>query len=59
MTTVRQSTSFQRPVVDTDVLITARTTKLGRSLAFIDVTMAAENAPGPAAHATLVYALMS
>lgn len=39
MTTVQQSTTFQRPIKNTDVLITARVTKLGRSMAFTDITM--------------------
>lgn len=37
MTTVQQSTTFQRPVKDADVLITACVTKLGRSLAYTDI----------------------
>ena len=41
MTTVQQSTTFQRPVKDADVLITARVTKLGRNMAFADITMTA------------------
>jgi len=41
MTTVQQSTTFQRPIKDADVLITARVTKLGRSMAFADITMTA------------------
>jgi uncharacterized protein (TIGR00369 family) len=56
MTTVQQSSTFQRPVVDTDVLVTARLTKLGRTLAFADITMTADGAV--AAHATTVYALL-
>jgi uncharacterized protein (TIGR00369 family) len=39
MTTVQQNTTFQRPIKDTDVLITARVTKLGRTLAFADIVM--------------------
>ncbi|WP_230418027.1 PaaI family thioesterase [Catenulispora pinistramenti] len=39
MTTVQQNTTFQRPIKATDVLITARVTKLGRTLAFTDITM--------------------
>ena len=58
MTTVQQSTTFQRPVVDADVLVAARVSKLGRTLAFTDVTMTAEGAEHPAAHATTVYALL-
>ncbi|RAG83866.1 thioesterase [Streptacidiphilus pinicola] len=56
MTTVQLSTSFQRPVVGADVLVTARLSKLGRSLAFADVAMTADGAL--AAQATTVYALL-
>ncbi|MGW3039774.1 PaaI family thioesterase [Kitasatospora sp. NPDC001159] len=57
MTTVQQSTSFQRAVVGQDVLVLARVTKLGRRIAFLDVTLTAEDTEEPAAHATAVYAL--
>lgn len=57
MTTVQLSTTFQRAVVGADVLVHARMTKLGRSLAFADVTMTADGAL--AAQATAVYALLS
>jgi len=56
MTTIQQSTTFQRAVVGADVLVTARVTKLGRRLAFVDVTLTAEGEQEPAAHATTVYA---
>ncbi|WP_194927590.1 PaaI family thioesterase, partial [Catenulispora pinisilvae] len=75
MTTVQQNTTFQRPIKETDVLITARVTKLGRTLAFTDVTMtpappakgegtegragAEATLPPPAAHATTVYAILA
>jgi acyl-coenzyme A thioesterase PaaI-like protein len=59
MTTVQQSTSFQRAVVGQDVLLTARVEKLGRSLAFVDVAMACEGDAAPRAHATTVYALLA
>ncbi|MET9336409.1 PaaI family thioesterase [Nonomuraea sp. NPDC003804] len=58
MTTVQQSTTFQRPVTGADVLIEARVTKLGRTLAFADITLSAEGGPGPAARASTVYALL-
>jgi uncharacterized protein (TIGR00369 family) len=58
MTTVQQSTSFQRAVVGQDVLLTARVEKLGRSLAFVDVTMLCAGDETPRAHATTVYALV-
>jgi uncharacterized protein (TIGR00369 family) len=58
MTTVQQSTTFQRPVMDTDVLVTARVGKLGRNLAFVDVTMTTDGASSPIARASTVYALL-
>ncbi|MFJ8159336.1 PaaI family thioesterase [Streptomyces sp. NPDC096136] len=58
MTTVQQSTSFQRPVVGADVLITVRVTKLGRRMAFADAAMTPEGAEDPAATASTVYALL-
>jgi uncharacterized protein (TIGR00369 family) len=56
MATVQQATTFQRPVMDADVILTARVTKLGRTLAFADITMTAGDAL--AAHASTVYALL-
>jgi uncharacterized protein (TIGR00369 family) len=64
MTTVQQSTTFQRPVVGADVVLVARVTKLGRTLAFVDITMTIDK-PGAgvaderpvAAHASTVYAI--
>ncbi|MEU9252014.1 PaaI family thioesterase [Streptomyces sp. NPDC048270] len=58
MTTVQQSTSFQRPVTGADVLIHVRVTKLGRRMAFADITMTPEGAAEPAATASTVYALL-
>ncbi|MEV7184286.1 PaaI family thioesterase [Kitasatospora sp. NPDC093102] len=57
MTTVQQSTTFQRAVLAQDVLVHARITKLGRRIAFLDVALTPEGAEDPAAHATAVYAL--
>lgn len=58
MTTVQQSTTFQRPLVSVDVLVAAHVSKLGRTLAFVDVTMTAVGAQDPAARATTVYAIL-
>ncbi|MFF4394196.1 PaaI family thioesterase [Streptomyces sp. NPDC001480] len=58
MTTVQQSTSFQRAVTGSDVLITAVLTKLGRRTAFADVTMTDAESGGLAARASTVYALL-
>lgn len=57
MTTVQQSTSFQRAVSGRDVLVYAVVTKLWRRIAFLDVTLTAEGTEEPAARATSVYAL--
>jgi uncharacterized protein (TIGR00369 family) len=56
MTTVQLAATFQRPVLGKDVLVTARLTKLGRTMAFADITMTAGDVL--AAHATTVYALL-
>jgi uncharacterized protein (TIGR00369 family) len=58
MTTVQQSTSFQRPVAGVDLIIRVTVTKLGRTLAFADVTMTADGSDAPAAHASTVYAIL-
>jgi uncharacterized protein (TIGR00369 family) len=58
MTTVQQSTSFQRAVIGSDVLIEAVVTKLGRRMAFADITMTAEQSGEIAARASTVYALL-
>ncbi|MGI5134567.1 PaaI family thioesterase [Streptomyces sp. CA-106110] len=58
MTTVQQSTSFQRAVMDADVLVEVVLTKLGRRMAFADVTMTAEGETEIAARAGTVYALL-
>jgi uncharacterized protein (TIGR00369 family) len=56
MTTVQQSTAFQRPIIGADALVAARVTKLGRTLAFADITVTANGTL--AAQATTVYALL-
>jgi uncharacterized protein (TIGR00369 family) len=58
MTTVQQSTSFQRAVTGSDVLIEAVLTKLGRRMAFADITMTDAGSGGLAARASTVYALL-
>lgn len=58
MTTVQQSTTFQRAMVNVDVLVTARVGKLGRSLIFVEVTMTAGEVSDVAAQATTVYAVL-
>ncbi|MFF9209110.1 MULTISPECIES: PaaI family thioesterase [unclassified Streptomyces] len=58
MTTVQQSTSFQRAVTGADVLITAVLTKLERRMAFADIVLTDADSGELAAHATTVYALL-
>jgi uncharacterized protein (TIGR00369 family) len=58
MTTVQQSTSFQRAVSGSDVLIEAVLSKLGRRMAFADITMTDGNSGEIAARASTVYALL-
>ncbi|MGQ4386820.1 PaaI family thioesterase [Streptomyces sp. SAS_270] len=58
MTTVQQSISFQRAVTDADVLVEAVLTKLGRRMAFADITMTAAGSEEIAARASTVYALL-
>ncbi|MFF9275868.1 PaaI family thioesterase [Streptomyces griseosporeus] len=58
MTTVQQSTTFQRAVTGSDVLVQAVVTKLGRRTAFADITLVDEASGELAAHASTVYALL-
>ncbi|MFE6338879.1 PaaI family thioesterase, partial [Streptomyces sp. NPDC057798] len=58
MTTVQQSTSFQRAVSGSDVLIEAVVTKLGRRMAFADITMTDGSTGEIAASASTVYAIL-
>lgn len=58
MTTVQQSTSFQRAVTGSDVLIEAVVTKLGRRMAFADITMTDAQSGQIASRASTVYALL-
>lgn len=60
MTTVQQSSSFQRPVSGADVLIATEVTKLGRTLAFVATSMTVDGGgPGVVAQASTVYAILS
>ncbi len=58
MTTVQLNTTFQRPVKDSDVLVHVEITKLGRTLAFAEVTLTAEGSSQPVARASTVYAIL-
>ncbi|KQV09847.1 MULTISPECIES: PaaI family thioesterase [unclassified Kitasatospora] len=56
MTTVQQNITFHRAILGADVLVDARLTKLGRRLAFLDITLTAEGTESPSARASTVYA---
>ncbi|MEU2711204.1 PaaI family thioesterase [Streptomyces sp. NPDC007205] len=58
MTTVQQSTSFQRAVTGSDVRIEAVLTKLGRRMAFADITLSDAGSGTLAARASTVYAIL-
>ncbi|MFB8774829.1 PaaI family thioesterase [Streptomyces broussonetiae] len=58
MTTVQQSTSFQRAVLGSDVLVEAVLTKVGRRMAFADITMSVATTGELAARANTVYTLL-
>ena len=58
MTTVDQTVHFLRPVARADALAEARVLRLGRTMAFGQVTIAAEGDPRPAAAAQTAYALL-
>ncbi|MEV6835680.1 PaaI family thioesterase [Streptomyces sp. NPDC051133] len=58
MTTVQQSTSFQRAVTGSDVLIEAVLTKLGRRTAFADIALSDAGSGALAARASTVYAIL-
>ncbi|MEU9451074.1 PaaI family thioesterase [Streptomyces sp. NPDC048277] len=58
MTTVQQSTSFQRAVTGSDVLIEAVLTTVGRRTVFADITMRDGGSGALAARASTVYALL-
>ncbi|MFF0200751.1 PaaI family thioesterase [Streptomyces sp. NPDC005017] len=58
MTTVQQSTSFQRAVTGSDVLVEAVLTKLGRRTAFAEIAMTDAASGELAAKASTVYALL-
>jgi len=56
MTTVQQSTMFQRPAIGVDTMVTATVSRLGRTLAFVDVVLTADKAV--VATASTVYAIL-
>jgi uncharacterized protein (TIGR00369 family) len=59
MATVGQTISFLRPVANDDVLVEARVLRLGRTLAFGEISLRAAASGALVAHATTTYALPS
>lgn len=58
MTTVSLTSSFLRPVSNSDLTVVARVLKPGRSLVFGEIEMSAAADGRLAAHATTTYALL-
>jgi uncharacterized protein (TIGR00369 family) len=58
MITVGQTISFMRPIGNADVIIDANVLKLGKSIVFGEIFLAAAGTDGIAAHATATYALL-
>jgi acyl-coenzyme A thioesterase PaaI-like protein len=59
MATVGQTISFLRPVANDDVLVEARVLRLGRTLAFGEISLRAAASGALVAHGTTTYALPS
>jgi len=57
MATVGQNVTFFRPVVNKDVLVTARVLKLGKRLVFGEIALHPEGSAEASAHATTTYAM--
>lgn len=58
VTTVSQNVTFMRPIAQQDALVEARVIRLGKSLAFGEITLRGANDGKPAAHATTTYAIL-
>jgi len=58
MTTVGQTISFMKPVSGVDALIAAKVLRLGKTLAFGEITIRADGRDEPVAHATTTYAIL-
>jgi uncharacterized protein (TIGR00369 family) len=59
VTTVSQNVTFMRPIAQQDVLVEARVIRLGRTLAFGEITLRGAKDEKVAAHATTTYAILS
>jgi uncharacterized protein (TIGR00369 family) len=58
MTTVDQTTHFLKPAADTDVIATARIVRLGKTMAFGQVTLTGAGDGKPVAMVSSAYAVM-
>lgn len=58
MTTVTQSTSFMRAISNAAVVAKARLLRVGKTMAFAEITLYAEGDDRPAVHVTSTYAIL-
>ena len=58
VTTVSQNTSFLRPAIGTDVIVTGRPIKTGRTLIFAEVYISAASDDKQVAHGTSTFAVL-
>lgn len=58
VTTVSQNITFMRPIAEQDVLVEARVIRLGKTLAFGEITLRGAKDNRTAAHATTTYAIL-
>jgi uncharacterized protein (TIGR00369 family) len=58
VTTVSQNVTFMRPISGQDVLVEARVIRLGKTLAFGEITLKGAKDDRTAVHATTTYAIL-
>ena len=58
VTTVSQNVTFMRPIAEQDVLVDARVIRLGKTLAFGEITLRGAKDDKTVAHATTTYAIL-
>jgi uncharacterized protein (TIGR00369 family) len=58
VTTVSQNVTFMRPIAGQDVLVEARVIRLGKTLAFGEITLRGAKDERTAVHATTTYAIL-
>ncbi len=59
VTTVSQNVTFMRPIASQDVLVEAKVIRLGKTLAFGEITLRGAKDERVAAHATTTYAILA